>query len=104
MNKLPISVIVLTFNEKLNLRECLDSVNNYVDEIIIVDSFSTDNTIEMAKSYTNKIYKNKFVNQAKQFIWALGSTDIKHEWILRLDADERWTKEGFEELRSIIEK
>jgi glycosyltransferase involved in cell wall biosynthesis len=104
MNKLPISVIVLTFNEKLNLRECLDSVNNYVDEIIIVDSFSTDNTIEMAKSYTNKIYKNKFVNQAKQFIWALGSTDIKHEWILRLDADERWTKEGFEELREIIGK
>ena len=50
-----------------------------------------------------KWYQNKFVNQAKQFIWALENTDIKNEWILRLDADERWTKEGFEELREIIE-
>ena len=103
MTKLPISVIVLTFNEKLNLQECFDSVHNYVDEIIVVDSFSTDNTIEIAKGFTDKIYQNKFVNQAKQFIWAIENTKIKNEWILRLDADERWTNEGFEELRNIID-
>ena len=104
MTRLPISVIVLTFNEKLNLQECLDSVCNYVDEIIVVDSYSNDNTIEIAKKYTDKIYQNKFVNQAKQFIWALANANIKNEWILRIDADERWTKDGFEELREIIEK
>lgn len=104
MTKLPITAIVMTLNEKLNLEACLISIKDYVDEIIIVDSYSKDNTLEIAKKYTNKIYQNKFINQAKQFIWALENTDLKNEWILRLDADERWTKEGFEELKEIIEK
>jgi len=103
MTKLPVTAIILTYNEKLNLQECLESVINYIDEIIIVDSYSTDSTLEIAKKYTNKIHQNKFINQAKQFIWALDNIEIKNEWILRLDADERWTKEGFEELRYIIE-
>lgn len=101
--KLPVSAIVMTLNEKLNLQACLESVNTTVDEIIIVDCFSTDNTIEIAKKYANKIYQNKWVNYSQQYNWAINNTDIKNEWILRLDADERWTKEGFEELRDIIE-
>lgn len=104
MNKLPITVIILTYNEQINLKGCIDSVFNYVDEIIIVDSFSTDETIPIAEAYKIKWYQNKFINQAKQFIWALANVKIKNEWILRLDADERWTKEGLEELRDIIEK
>jgi glycosyltransferase involved in cell wall biosynthesis len=102
MNKLPVSAIVMTLNEKLNLQQCLESVSDFIDEIIIVDSYSSDNTIEIAKRYTDKIYQNKFVNQAKQFIWALDNIEIKNEWILRLDADERWTKKGFDELSDII--
>ncbi len=101
--KLPISAIVMTYNEERNLRPCLESVKDYIDEIIVVDSFSTDKTEEIAKEYTNKFYKNKFINQAKQFIWAINNINISNEWILRLDADERWTKEGFDELRKIIE-
>jgi len=104
MTTLPITAIVLTFNEKLNLRECINLALNYVDEIIVVDSFSTDETILIAESYSIKYYQNKFINQAKQFIWALENIEIKNEWILRLDADERWSKEGFTELREIIEK
>jgi glycosyltransferase involved in cell wall biosynthesis len=103
MTKLPVTAIVMTLNEKHNLEECLNSVTDFVDEIIIVDSFSTDETISIAESYNIKWYQNKFVNQAKQFNWALGNIKIKNEWILRLDADERWTKEGFEELRYTIE-
>jgi glycosyltransferase involved in cell wall biosynthesis len=99
---LKVTALILTYNEEINLTECLDSINDIVDEIIIVDSYSSDNTIEIAKKYTDKIYQNKFVNQAKQFIWALDNIEIKNEWILRLDADERWSKEGFEELRDII--
>ncbi len=102
-NKLPITAIVLTYNEERNLRACLASIHEYVDDIIIVDSISNDKTEEIAKEYTDKFYENKFINQAKQFIWAIANTDIKNEWILRLDADERWTKEGFDELREIIE-
>ncbi len=103
MTKLPVSAIIMTFNEKLNLKECIDSVIEYVNEIVIVDSFSTDETISIADSYKIKWYQNKFINYSKQFIWALENAEIKNEWILRLDADERWTKEGFEELRYSIE-
>lgn len=104
MKKLLLSAIVMTLNEKPNLRDCLDSVSNFIDEIIIVDCFSSDNTIEIAKKYTDKIYQNKWINYSQQYNWAVKNTDIKNEWILRLDADERWTKEGFEELRDIIKK
>lgn len=104
MTKLPVTAIVLTLNEKLNLEECLNSIIWNVDDIIVVDSFSNDDTQEIAKKYTHKFYQNHFINQAKQFIWAIENTDIKNEWILRIDADERWTKEGFEELKEIIEK
>lgn len=101
--RLPVTVIVLTKNEEVNLPACLLSVKDYVDEIILIDSLSEDRTIEIARQYTDKIYQNPFVNQAKQFIWALNTTSIKNEWILRLDADERWTPQGFAELREIIE-
>jgi len=103
MSKLPITAIVMTFNEERNLPACLDSVKDYIAEIVVVDSFSIDKTIEIAKCYTNRVYQHAFINQAKQFIWATKTLDLSHEWILRLDADERWTPEGFAELRELIE-
>lgn len=104
MTKLPCTAIIMTLNEKLNLEECLTSINDYVDDIIIVDCFSSDSTIEISKKYTNKIYQHKWANYSKQYLWAIENTEIKNEWILRIDADERWTPVGFEELRQIIEQ
>ncbi|WP_337866787.1 glycosyltransferase family 2 protein [Ignavibacterium sp.] len=101
--KLKLTAIILTYNEQINLPECINSIKEYTDEILVIDSFSTDRTIEIAKSFGCKTYQNKFINQAKQFIWAIENTDIKNEWILRIDADERWAKEGFDELKKIIE-
>ena len=103
-NKLPITAIIMTYNEERNLRACLESVKDHIDDIIIVDSFSNDKTEEIAKEYTDKIYQNKWINYSKQYLWGIANTDIKNEWVLRLDADERWTKEGFDELRKIIEE
>lgn len=102
MLKLPISVIVMTYNEEINLPACLESVSSFVDEIIVIDSYSNDSTLNIAGKFTEKIHQNTFVNQAKQFIWALENAEIENEWILRLDADERWSPEGFTELRDII--
>jgi len=99
---LPITAIVLTYNEKRNLAACLASIRNYVDQIIIVDSFSSDNTLEIANEYGCIIYQNEFINQAKQFAWALGLNEIKHEWVMRIDADERWTTKGFDELAGYL--
>ncbi|NLH39966.1 MAG: glycosyltransferase family 2 protein [Elusimicrobia bacterium] len=100
--KLPISVIILTYNEEKNIEACLKSVYDWVDEIFIVDSYSTDKTLEIAKKYTDKIYQHEFKNQAKQFNWALENLPLKGTWIMRLDADERWTHEAFEELEEIV--
>ena len=102
--KLPITAIIMTYNEERNLRACLQSVAEYIDDIIIVDSFSNDKTEEIAREYTDKFYQNKWINYSKQYLWGIANTDIKNEWVLRLDADERWTKEGFDELRKIIEE
>ena len=101
--KLPITAIVLTYNEEKNLKDCLESIDDFINDIVIVDSISNDKTEEISRSYTNKFYQNKFINQAKQYIWAVSNCEIRNEWILRIDADERWTEKGFEELREIIE-
>lgn len=99
---LPVSAILLTYNEEINLPEALDSIKPFVDQIIVVDSHSNDGTRGIAERYSAKVYVNAFVNQAKQFLWALQNADIANEWILRVDADERWSEEGFQELGEII--
>lgn len=88
MSKAPVSLIILTYNEEVNIEYALRSVAGWTSEIIIVDSFSTDGTIEICQRYTDKIYQHPFENQAKQFNWALDNVPIEHEWILRLDSDE----------------
>lgn len=100
--KLPISVIILTYNEELNLEKCLKSIIDWVDEIIVVDSKSTDKTLEIAKKYKARIFEHKFENQAKQFNWALDNLDIKNDWILRLDADEEILPELWREISEIL--
>lgn len=102
--KLPITAIVLTYNETRNLAACLNSLKQDVDQIIIVDSFSTDDTLQIATEYGCDIFQNPFINQAKQFAWALQLQAIKNEWIMRVDADERWTAAGFNELRSLVQQ
>lgn len=100
--KLPISLIVLTFNEELNLESCLKNSAEWVDEIFVVDSYSTDKTLEISKKYGSKIAQRSFKNQAEQFNWALDNLDIKNEWILRLDADEYLTPELWKEIGDIL--
>jgi len=102
--KLPISVIILTYNEELNIEDCLKSVYGWVEDIFIVDSFSTDKTLEIARRYTDKIYQHPFENYAKQFNWALENLPIKTDWVMRLDADERVTPELKEELMEKLDK
>ena len=83
-----LSVIILSYNEELNIARCLNSVKDLSDDIIIVDSYSTDNTLKICKGYSCRIYQHAFENQAKQFNWALDNVEIKNDWIIRLDCDE----------------
>ncbi|MEK9154614.1 MAG: glycosyltransferase family 2 protein [Patescibacteria group bacterium] len=91
--KLPLSVIILTYNEELNIENCLKNIVNWAEEIFIVDSYSADKTLKIAKKYEAKIIQHSFENQAQQFNWALDNLEIKNDWILRLDADEYLTEE-----------
>ena len=92
-NAIPISVIILTLNEEHNIEDCIRSVRDFADQIIIVDSFSTDATLNLAKKYTPCIYQHKFVNFAQQRNWAQDHLSIKNEWVFHLDADERVSQE-----------
>ena len=100
MKRLDISVIILTYNEELHIRRCLDNVSNIAKDIFIIDSFSTDLTLQIAKEYSNVVVlQNKWENNyAKQFNWGVEHAPIKTEWVLRLDADEYLLPELVEEL------
>ena len=97
-------IIILTFNEEINIKKCLESIKDFADEIIIMTSYSTDNTKSICENYKVKFVQNKFVNQAKQFNWALSNVEIKSEWIMRLDADEEVTKDLAREIKKNINK
>jgi glycosyltransferase involved in cell wall biosynthesis len=100
--KAPISLIVLTYNEEDNIEHTLQSVKDWIGEIIIVDSFSTDRTLEICRRYTDRIYEHAFENQAKQFNWAIDNVPIACPWVMRLDSDEIVTPELAEELCHVL--
>ncbi len=81
-----ISAVIITGNEENNINECLNSVK-WADEIIVVDSESTDNTVEIAKKFTDKVFIHKWEGYASQKTYAISLA--KNAWILSLDADER---------------
>jgi len=81
-----ISAVIITGNEENNIKDCLNTVK-WADEIIVVDSESTDNTVEIAKEFTDKVVILKWEGYASQKTYAISLA--KNEWILSLDADER---------------
>lgn len=86
-----VSAIIPTFNEEVNIKYAIDSVL-WADEIIVVDSFSTDKTLEIARSYEKvKILEHEYINSAAQKNWTI--PQATHEWIFLLDADEVATEE-----------
>ena len=97
---LDIAVVILTYNEELHIRRCLDNVSLFAKEIFIIDSYSTDKTLEIAREYSKvNILQHKWENNhAKQFNWGLINAPITATWILRLDADEYLTTELIKEL------
>lgn len=102
---LDITVIVLTYNEELHIRRCLVNVLRFAKRVCVVDSFSTDDTLALAKAAGAEVFQNKWeCNYAKQFNWALSNTMIKTGWILRLDADEYLTNELIQELTTKLSK
>jgi glycosyltransferase involved in cell wall biosynthesis len=86
-----ISVVVITLNEERNIGRCLESVKNIADEIVVVDSFSTDKTEEISRSYGAVFIRNEFVDYVKQHTFADAQATYDH--IVCLDADEALSEE-----------
>lgn len=80
--------IVLAFNEEVHIERCLRSLRRLAGRVIVVDSFSTDHTVDIARGLGAEVVQRAFKHQADQFQWALDSCDIRSDWVLRLDADE----------------
>ena len=92
-----ITVIILTKNEELNIARAINSVKKVADRICIVDSGSSDKTVEISKNLGAEVYVHEFITHGQQFNWALKTLGITSKWVLRLDADEEVTKELGEE-------
>ena len=91
--KAKVSVIIITLNEEENMEQCLQTIYGWSDDIHIADSNSIDNTVEIAKNYTDNIHIVERGNWATIRQWALSSIHLKYEWILFIDADEWLTEE-----------
>ena len=99
-----ISIIILTFNEEIHIERCLKNISQVSNNIFIIDSFSTDKTIEIAQNFKVNIIQNKFINQAQQLQWAIDNCQIDSEWVIRIDADEYLTSELIEEIQHRLTK
>ncbi len=96
---LGLTAIVITQNEEENIGECLESLR-FADEIMVVDSFSTDSTPDLARQHGARLLQHQYVSPAAQRNWAI--PQASHEWVLILDADERVTPELREEIVGIL--
>jgi glycosyltransferase involved in cell wall biosynthesis len=97
----PVSVVILTFNEEVNIADCLRSCA-WCDDVHVLDSGSTDRTAEIARSMGAKIHLNTFKSFGDQRNWAIDHIPCKHPWHFHLDADERFTPELVEEMFTLL--
>ena len=95
-----VSTLVLTYNEALNLPRCLRALS-WCDDIVVIDSGSTDNTIEIAGKFGARILTRPFDNFANQRNFGLEQGELRHEWVLHLDADEVVTEAFVRRLLSL---
>ncbi|MBC8154562.1 MAG: glycosyltransferase family 2 protein [Bacteroidetes bacterium] len=83
-----VSVVILTMNEEKHILRCLDSLRPFTDQVFIVDSFSTDRTVDIARSWGAQVVQNAWVNYATQFNFGITHNPFATDWVMRMDADE----------------
>lgn len=96
-----ITAIILTKNEEINIKDCIDSIASTVKRIVVIDSYSSDKTVELAKSVGAEVYQHPFENYAKQYMYGVEVANAETMWTLRIDADERLTPESVKELEKL---
>jgi len=95
-----LTAIILTHNEERHLGRCIESLDGLADEVLVVDCFSTDRTLEIAHRHGARVVHHVWVNYATQFNWALTQLGAESDWVLRIDADEVLTPALVAEIRT----
>jgi glycosyltransferase involved in cell wall biosynthesis len=97
--KLSITAIILTYNEEVHIDRCLSRIMPLVERAVVVDSYSTDRTVEIARTLGAEVLQHTFKNNAHQFQWALDEVRPATDWVMKLDADEYFEAGAEAELR-----
>ncbi len=97
-----VTAIILTKNEEKNLGECLSSIKGFAERAVVVDCGSTDRTVEIAREHSADVLVHEFTYYAAQFNWGIDNANITTDWILRLDADERFTPALIAETEALL--
>jgi glycosyltransferase involved in cell wall biosynthesis len=100
--RVPLSVLILARNEEVNIGQALESVCGWADQVFVVDSYSTDKTIEIARSMGADVVQNPWLGYAAQKNWAFDNLPFRNEWVFVLDADELLSEELKQEVAEIL--
>lgn len=96
------SIYILTYNEAIDIAACIESAM-LSDDVVVVDSCSTDRTVEIASRYPVRVVQHPFESHGKQRTWMLESVPARYDWVYLLEADERMTPELFQECLAAIQ-
>lgn len=97
-----ISAYIITYNEEIHIERAIKNAQKYAKEVFVLDSYSTDRTVEIAESLGAKVYKRKFTYHADQLNWGLQNIPFKTKWIWRQDADEYLSEELIAEIERTL--
>lgn len=97
-----VSVIILTHNEEMHIKRCIESLSPIASQIFIIDSFSTDSTKVLAEELGATVFQRKWKNYSDQFQWGLDNCPIETDWVMRMDADEYIEPDLIAELPNVL--
>ena len=100
--KLPITLIILSYNEEIHLERCLSRIAPWMSRVVVIDSFSTDATVEIAARHGAEVIQHKFKNHADQFRFGLEAAAPTTEWVMRIDCDEYFEESAFPALAELL--
>ena len=102
MTKLPVTLIVLSYNEEIHMERCLSRIAPWVERIVVIDSFSTDATVATAQRHGAEVLQHSFKNHADQFRWGLEAAAPVTDWVMRIDCDEYFEERAWPALNRLL--
>ena len=100
--KLPITLIILSYNEEIHLERCLSRIAPWMTRVVVIDSFSTDATVEIAQRHGAQVIQHPFKNHADQFRFGLEAAAPTTDWVMRIDCDEYFEETALAAMAALL--